>query len=92
MIEEILIIFLGFTAGYVFAVFWCKIVVKKIRKGKTYQVRGYHVHHSVLIAPAIVLANLFSGDLSIFFLTAGIGALFHDFLKHKGKLKFITKD
>lgn len=83
-----LFILLGIILGYVFAIFWCKTTKSIAHLSK---VKGYHLHHTLFIVPAVILAILSSGNLSAFFLFFGIGAMLHDFFVH-GALKFITKD
>jgi len=87
--NTIIFLFFGIIFGYVFAVAWCKIMVKRYGVAR---IKGYHLHHTLFIIPAVLLAFVFQGNLSWFFLGAGIGAVVHDFFTHNKKLKFITKD
>lgn len=86
---KITLLLLGCASGYAFGIFWCK-TTKPIQNLN--RIGGYHFHHTLFIVPAILIAIFFKGDLSLFFLGGGVGAMVHDFLFHNKKLKFITKD
>jgi len=44
--NTIIFLFFGIIFGYVFAVAWCKIMVKRYGVAR---IKGYHLHHTLFI-------------------------------------------
>lgn len=86
------VLLLGFISGIIYSLIWHIITIRFLKLDGHQYVNGYHLHHSLLVIPVLLLLiiNIHNTSIILFWILFSIGILTEHTLDEK-RLVFIEK-